>query len=1161
MNNLTPAALRRAATLLTGPKHPTWDTPGQLAQALDPRTKQTPALKLIDQHLVDAYNTPDSRLIISMPPQEGKLVADNTPVPTPDGWKNHGDLQPGDYVFHPSGTPVKVLEVHAPAKATLRVHFTDHSSVVVHPRHEWTLHDCTAGKFRTVETQDLGRLTYGPIGKRGARNRWKLPHREPLDLPDRDLPIDPYTLGAWLGDGSSTKACITHHADDVIPVAYPTSAEFVHKDTGVVTTYYRGGLRTQLRLAGLLGNKHIPAEYLRASERQRRELLAGLIDTDGHAGRTGQHSFDNANEQLVRQVAELIRTLGYRAHVHRPTPAKLSTSGIQGVQEMWRVTYTPHDMLSAKLQRKRTGRLARVRRRVAICKVEEVAPETGRCITVGSPDGLYLVGENMLPTHNSQRASRRFPLWALTQNPDLRIAMASYESRIAERWGRTVRDDIKQNPHLGLTIRDDVSAQREWQLEDHDGGMFATGVGGAMTGRPVDCVRGDMLIECEYGKISAEEAYSRNINWIRAYDHGSGQVVWSRVEASRRIDGRKVIEVRTSDNRVLVCTPDHRVYTERGYVPAGRLRHGETLLGLMDGHGMPMREYLPEAEDGHPESDPTRAEAVLLDGLHPDGNRGISSDASVRCMRGADRQKSGENMLREVLSGSAEDAAHYAGVPGVRNGRPNEEQQDSVLLQGLRERSSLEANDRQRELALQDRQKLRELVSPDAPHDSRSRRAQMRRVRGVTYEDLHMAREDHHAVSASDTSPQREALGQQRGELDHTVLQVPRNTPQVRGVTVSMVRELGDREVSVYDFQVEGTSNFFAGDVLVHNCLLIDDPIKGREQADSATIREKTWEWWTDTALSRLAPGAPVILILTRWHSDDLAGRLIAETDSAWTFLNIPAQADHKPEQGETDVLGREPGEFMISARGRTTEQWEDRKLRSGPKTWAALYQGRPSPEEGGIFPPADQWARYTQPIWTEAHDGTRRVPGIHRGDHELIQSWDLTFKDTKGSDYVVGQVWLRVGAEAYLLDQTRARLNFTATVDAIKRMTARWPEATAKLIEDKANGPAVINHLRQTVAGLIPVEPEGSKHARASAVSPFVFANNIHLPDSQLLPGVDDLLEEAKSFPNSPHDDTIDAMSQALSYLLLHRLPDTTTVVPDEYDLADTRGWTISPY
>ena len=149
----------------------------------------------------------------------------------------------------------------------------------------------------------------------------------------------------------------------------------------------------------------------------------------------------------------------------------------------------------------------------------------------------------------------------------------------------------------------------------------------------------------------------------------------------------------------------------------------------------------------------------------------------------------------------------------------------------------------------------------------------------------------------------------------------------------------------------------------------------------------------------------------------------------------------------------------------------------------------------------------------------------------------------------------------AYLLDMVRARLNFNATIDAVKAMTAKWPESTAKLVEDKANGPAVISQLGQTVPGLIPVEPEGSKYARASAISPFVFAKNVHLPDPALLPNVTELIEEAKHFPNSPNDDAVDSLSQALTYLLLHQLPDESTYQPDEYELLDERGWTISPY
>lgn len=340
--------------------------------------------------------------------------------------------------------------------------------------------------------------------------------------------------------------------------------------------------------------------------------------------------------------------------------------------------------------------------------------------------------------------------------------------------------------------------------------------------------------------------------------------------------------------------------------------------------------------------------------------------------------------------------------------------------------------------------------------------------------------------------------------------------------------------------------------------LIIDDPIKDREQADSEVYRERAWDWWTDVGSTRLAPGAPVILILTRWHHDDLAGRLLAAEDGhLWRVINIPAQADHRPEKGQTDALDRTPGEFMESARGRTTAQWEAIKVRSGPRTWGSLYQGRPSPEAGDLFPA--EWARYEQPLWIDRGDGTRIIPGT---GFELVQSWDLAFKDTKSSDYVVGQVWLRDGVDAFLLDQTRARLSFTATLVAIRAMTARWPQATAKFVEDKANGPAVINALARQIPGLIPIEPEGSKYARAAAVSPFVHSRNVHLPTAELLPNVEELLEEARAFPAGAHDDTIDAFSQAINRLLLMPIHDEDDgATSDDLVVDDPRTWLTAGY
>ncbi|MBE7701257.1 phage terminase large subunit [Oerskovia sp. Sa1BUA8] len=326
--------------------------------------------------------------------------------------------------------------------------------------------------------------------------------------------------------------------------------------------------------------------------------------------------------------------------------------------------------------------------------------------------------------------------------------------------------------------------------------------------------------------------------------------------------------------------------------------------------------------------------------------------------------------------------------------------------------------------------------------------------------------------------------------------------------------------------------------------MIIDDPLKDRAEADSEVYRDRAWDWWTDVASTRLAPGAPVILILTRWHHDDLAGRLKAAEDGhLWKVLNIPAQADHRPEHGETDVLGRQPGEYMISARGRTPAQWERRKIQSGPRTWAALFQGRPSPDQGDLFPA--EWPRFDQPMHVNRADGSCWIPGH---DYELVQSWDLAFKDTKASDYVVGQVWLRIGADVYLLDQVRARLSFTATLDAIKAMSAKWPQAVAKFVEDKANGPAVINALSRQLAGLIPVEPEGSKYARAAAVSPFVHSGNVHLPTAEMLPNVEEFLEETRAFPNGAHDDTVDAFSQAVNRLLLMPLWEEDHLDSDDF-------------
>src|SRR5580658_9894510 len=170
----------------------------------------------------------------------------------------------------------------------------------------------------------------------------------------------------------------------------------------------------------------------------------------------------------------------------------------------------------------------------------------------------------------------------------------------------------------------------------------------------------------------------------------------------------------------------------------------------------------------------------------------------------------------------------------------------------------------------------------------------------------------------------------------------------------------------------------------------------------------------------------------------------------------------------------------------------------------------------------------------------------------EQIQSWDCAFKDLETSDYVVGQAWGRLRSMCFLADQVRGRMDRPATVKAVRELSQRWPQTLAKLIEDKANGTAVIQMLSRELPGILPVNPSGGKIARAAAVSPLIEAGNIYLPHPQYAPWVNDFIEECAAFPNGAHDDQVDAMTQAL--LRWH-------MVPQEIVIQLSQPYQISPY
>jgi predicted phage terminase large subunit-like protein len=295
---------------------------------------------------------------------------------------------------------------------------------------------------------------------------------------------------------------------------------------------------------------------------------------------------------------------------------------------------------------------------------------------------------------------------------------------------------------------------------------------------------------------------------------------------------------------------------------------------------------------------------------------------------------------------------------------------------------------------------------------------------------------------------------------------------------------------------------------------IIDDPCKNMDEANSPTYRSKVWDWYTSVLYTRLEKNGSILLTLTRWHEDDLAGRLIEmarTTDQAeqWSVISFPAIKEDDSNPYDKREIGQPlwPNKYPM-------EEMTKMKISMGSRVWNSLYQQRPSASEGNIV--QRSWLKYYQCLPAQFDD--------------YVMSWDMAFKESQNSDYVVGQVWGRVGGEFYLIDQVRDRMNFPSTLQAFKAMVKKYPEIKTKLIEAKANGQAVIDSLCKQIYGIIPVIPQESKEARLAAISPLFEAGNVYLPGDAIW--VHDFIEELVSFPNAKNDDSVDATSQALSHM-----------------------------
>lgn len=342
---------------------------------------------------------------------------------------------------------------------------------------------------------------------------------------------------------------------------------------------------------------------------------------------------------------------------------------------------------------------------------------------------------------------------------------------------------------------------------------------------------------------------------------------------------------------------------------------------------------------------------------------------------------------------------------------------------------------------------------------------------------------------------------------------------QIKRESLSRATQYSCSEQQVYDLQVEGNHNYFANGILVHNCLIVDDIIKGRDEALNAKYLDTLFGWYTTDVRSRLEPGGSVIILNTRWSTGDLVGRLREQSKKSaradkWEEIVLPALAE------EDDPLGRSPGEALWPERFSREDLLAIKESGISDYFWRAVYQQRPTPLEGNLIN-INWFRRY------------RVIPSESERDM-TVMSFDTASKDNELNDYTVIQVWAIKDGFYYLLHQVREKMKYPKLLKTAVDLRSIW-KPNAMVIEDKGSGIALIQSLKEIGAPVIGITPTQSKLMRFEAETPAIQGGQVFLPeDAAQAPWLQDLEDELKSFPDSIYKDAADCMSQ---FLLFARL------------------------
>jgi len=1104
------------------------------------RYEITPQARLLCEVLEKVERGELLRVCVSIGPQLGKLIAHATPVLMPSGWTTHGALAVGDDVFGSDGLPVKVVALSEDSLATMEVVFADGSVIRCHENHEWLVRDNWTLKRlpRIMSTRQMmeARLWRGERGKRGSEAHFVVDWI-PVVGSEKHLPIDPYVLGAWLGDGSQDKPCITHSENDeevalAVGQSFQLTARHIHKTTGCITSSFAGnrekkgrGQRSAmimaLHAAGVVRNKHIPGAYLAASAAQRIQLLAGLIDTDGtvhHASR--RVTFANCNKNLIDDVAALIRSFGIRATITKILPVT-SSSGIVGKQVCYQCSFSPPFELPCKLPRKYVRGFESVIRGRAIVDIRPCAPEPGRCIQVANEDGIYLAGRGLVATHNSQLISRAFPSWYMGRNPYKHLMLGTYSQDFANDFGGEVRElmtaPFYKQVFPGVGFRKG-SLAKDVMITSKSGRMNFLGRGGAASGKPADCLAGDTMIQTENGPIPIElivESVEKPL--VYSFNHRIQRVELRPIIAARKLNAARIVEITFGDNTIK-CTADHRIFVDGfGYKRAEQIRGGDRIVMLRE---------LPKAfsknDSGIREVGETGKDRVFL---QPQMSwRQLKKE--VRAMWQTNWKKD-KSVLFRSLSPARQASVIGRCVSLLRRYVQAKITPDYNLFRTLCECSAFGGNGWSSKSELETWDGDEQLSGRVLQSEKNNHQARRESLCGVFW-DFYDSREKWFSRSSRRLEPKKQQVRELGGSLPY----VSRNTSQIKNQSVSVVRDICETNERVYDIQVEGNENFFANNALVHNCMIIDDPLKDDQEAQSSTIRKALWSWFNKVMLTRCHKFTPIVIVHTRWHEDDLIGHLVdpahPEYDEKiakdWTYINLPVIVKDKKladALGLTLEVQTDPDVVEQFGDKPIATLWPERKSlkflaaarRLDRRGFESLYEGNPSPDDGDYFKRDDL-------VGYQPADLPKHLMMYGASDHALTtkEENDANCAGAFGIDDS-GDVWI-------MPDIYWERSETDETLDAILHRM-KHHKILVWFAEDehinKALGPfrrqrQREEHIHTAVLGISPGRRD--LRARARSAQGMTQLRKIHFPKwTSWWPEAEN---ELLKFPSASHDDFV---------------------------------------